>query len=307
MNELSTVGFIGLGAMGGAMARNLLAAGYPLIGYDLKAELAGAIADAGGRVAATVAELVEGCDVIATSLPSSQGWVTVAEREILPHTRLGQIVIDFGTVTPPETRRLAALFAEKGATLLDAPVSGGPGGAQQASLYCFLGGDRAVAERILPLLHTVAGTEKITYCGPAGNGQVVKGVNQLMMGLADAAYLEALSFGVNSGVDAAVIEQALGNTGRWRADIHRTAQRIVAGEGENVGVKFRELPYFLNAAAEAGFELPITERLHAFCDAGERVVIDDNRPAPSFWRELVGQRQTLTGNSIAPTKAPQNC
>lgn len=289
MSGLPTVGFIGLGAMGGAMARNLLAAGYPLLGYDLKAELSAAIAEAGGRIAATIAELVQGSEVIATSLPSSQAWVTVAETEILPHVRPGQVVIDFGTVTPPETRRLASLFAEKGVALLDAPVSGGPGGAQQASLYCFVGGDKEVAEQMRPFLVTIAGPEKITYCGPAGNGQVVKGVNQLMMGLADAAYLEALSFGVNGGVDAAVIEQALGNTGRWRADIHRTAQRIVAGEGENVGVKFRELPYFLNAAAEAGFALPITERLHAFCDAGERVVIDDNRPAPSFWRELTGK------------------
>jgi len=286
MSQLPTVGFIGLGAMGGAMARNLLAAGYPLIGYDLKAELTAAVADAGAAIAATIAELVQGSEVIATSLPSSQAWVTVAETEILPHTRPSQTVIDFGTVTPPETRRLAAAFAEKGVTLLDAPVSGGPGGAQKAALYLFLGGDEAAAGKFLPLLHTVAGPDHITYCGPAGCGQVVKGVNQLMMGLADAAYLEALSFGVNSGVDAAVIEQALGNTGRWRADINRTAQRIVAGEGENVGIKFRELPYFLRAAAEAGFELPITERLHAFCDAGERVVIDDNRPAPSFWQEL---------------------
>lgn len=289
MSQLPSVGFIGLGAMGGAMARNLLAAGYPLIGYDLKTDLSAAIAGAGGQIADSIAELVQGSKIIATSLPSSQAWVTVAETEILPHARPGQTVIDFGTVTPPETRRLAALFAEKGVALLDAPVSGGPGGAQQASLYCFVGGDRALVEEMRPFLETIAGPEKITYCGPAGSGQVVKGVNQLMMGLADAAYLEALSFGVNSGVDAAVIEQALGNSGRWRADIHRTAQRIVAGEGENVGVKFRELPYFLRAAQEAGFELPITERLHAVCDAGERVVIDDNRPAPSFWRELTGK------------------
>ncbi|MGB5047462.1 MAG: NAD(P)-dependent oxidoreductase [Caldilineaceae bacterium] len=289
MNRLPTIGFIGLGAMGGAMARNLLAAGYPLAGFDLKAELTGAIAQAGGQIAASVVELVENCAVICTSLPSSQAWVTVAETEILPHVRPGQVLIDFGTVTPPETRRLAVAFAEKGAALIDAPVSGGPGGAQKAALYCFVGGEPAIVAQMRPLLETVAGSEMLTYCGPAGCGQVVKGVNQLMMGLADAAYLEALSFGVNSGVDAAIIEQALGNTGRWRADINRTAQRVVAGEGEKVGVKFRELPYFLRAAEEAGFALPLTERLHAVCDAGERVVIDDNRPAPSFWRELTGE------------------
>ncbi len=284
--NVPTIGFIGLGAMGGAMARNLLAGGYPLVGYDLKTELTAAIAEAGGQTSSTIAELVQSCQVICTSLPSSQAWVTVAESGILPHVRPGQTVIDFGTVTPPETRRMAAAFAAKDVVLLDAPVSGGPGGAEKAALYLFLGGDESAARKHLPLLHCVAGADRITYCGAAGCGQVVKGVNQLMMGLADAAYLEALSFGVNSGVDAAILESALGSSGRWRADINRTAQRIVADEGETVGVKFRELPYFLQAAAEAGFQLPITERLYAFCDAGERVVIDDNRPAPSFWREL---------------------
>lgn len=281
-----TVGFIGLGAMGGPMAQNLLNGGYPVIGYDLNPDATAALAAAGGDTAASIPALVEASTVIATSLPSSSLWVRVAEEEILPAIDPGQVIIDFGTVTPPETRRLAALFAEKGAALVDAPVSGGPGGAARADLYCFVGGEPAMVERMRPILETVAGSEKLTWCGPAGCGQVVKGVNQLMMGLADAAYLEALSFGVNSGIEIGILEQALGSSGRWRADLNRTAQRIAGGEGENVGVKFRELPYFLHAATEAGFPLPLTERLHAFCDAGERVVIDDNRPAPSFWREL---------------------
>lgn len=284
-----TVGFIGLGAMGGPMARNLLASGYPLIGHDLNSEPMAVVAASGGAAAGSVADVVAQSAIIATSLPSSQAWVTLAENELLPRVRSGQVVIDFGTVTPPETRRLAALFADKGVALVDAPVSGGPGGAQRADLYCFVGGDPVVVGQMMPLLRAVAGGEKITYCGPACCGQVVKGVNQLMMGLADAAYLEALSFGVNSGVDIGILEQALGNSGRWRADLNRTAQRIAAGEGENVGVKFRELPYFLRAATEAGFALPLTERLYGLCDAGERVVIDDNRPAPSFWRELTGK------------------
>jgi hypothetical protein len=78
----------------------------------------------------------------------------------------------------------------------------------------------------------------------------------------------------------------LGNTGRWRVDLHATAGQIADDNGEQVGVKFRELPYFLEAAEALGFPLPLTEQLYNVCDAGERVVIDDNRPAPSFWREL---------------------
>ena len=137
----------------------------------------------------------------------------------------------------------------------------------------------------------MGGPDRITYCGPAGNGQVVKGVNQLMMGMVDAAYLEAISFGVNDGVDIDVIEQAIGSTGRWRVDFNQTAQRIRNGQGATVGVKFRELPYFLQAAQQAGFDLPITQVVREYCDKGERVVIDDHREAPSDRHELMLRRE----------------
>ena len=143
---------------------------------------------------------------------------------------------------------------------------------------------RSIAVR--PLLETVGGPERLTYCGPAGSGQVVKGVNQLMMGIVNAAYLEAIAFGVNEGVDAGVIRQAIGNEGRWRVDFNATAAQIEAGNGVNVGVKFRELPYFLQAASEAGYDLPITAAVRAYCDQGERVAVDDHREAPSYWHEL---------------------
>jgi 3-hydroxyisobutyrate dehydrogenase-like beta-hydroxyacid dehydrogenase len=123
---------------------------------------------------------------------------------------------------------------------------------------------------------------------------VVKGVNQLMMGLGSAAYLEAVSFGVSAGVDAAVIRQAIGDTGRWRADFHAVAEMVADGRGPEVGVKFRELPYFLRAAEEAGFSLPLTEILYQFCAIGERVVVDDHRPAPSFWHELTKPTRSET-------------
>jgi 3-hydroxyisobutyrate dehydrogenase-like beta-hydroxyacid dehydrogenase len=286
MAVLPTIGFIGLGEMGGPMTRNLLRAGYAVVGFDLDAKRLDEAVAAGAQAGADVGDVVRRCDVVATSLPSSSSWVQVAEHEILPNVRAGQILIDFGTVTPPEARRLAACFEEKGVDLIDAPVSGGGNGAQQARLYMFVGGKRETVERYLPILHTVGGADRLTYCGPVGCGQVVKGVNQLMMGLVDAAILEAISFGVNSGVDAEIIKEAIGYEGRYRVDFNRTAQRIADGQGNNVGVKFRELPYFLHAAEVEGFELPITKIVREFCDKGERIVIDDHREAPSYWHEL---------------------
>jgi len=285
-----TVGFIGLGEMGGPMALNLTKPGYSVIGYDLDADRLAAAVAAGVAGGASVVDVVEKCDVIATSLPSSSSFVALAEDELLPNVHAGQVVIDFGTVSPPETRRLAAAFSAKGVDLLDVPVSGGGFGAQQARLVMFAGGDPATFERCRPILEAVGGSETLTHCGPAGAGQVVKGVNQLMMGLGSAAYIEAMAFGVNEGVDPTVIEQAIGNQGPWRADFNGTARLVVAGAGNAVGVKFRELPYFLAAAEAGGYDLPITATVRAYIEDGERVVIDDHREAPSYWHELCRQR-----------------
>jgi len=285
-----SMGFIGLGAMGGHMIVSLLRAGYSITGFDIDEDRRNDAVAAGAHLANTIEDVVARGQVIATSLPSSDAFVQVAEQHLLPVVRAGQTVIDFGTVTPPETRRLAALFAEKDVDLIDSPVSGGPRGARDARLYIFVGGPEEAVARCRPILEAVGGPDRLTYCGPAGNGQVLKGVNQLMMGLMDAAILEAISFGVNAGVDADVIVRAIGDEGRWRQDFNAVAQRVARGAGNDVGVKFRELPYFLREAAEQGFELPITQVVRAFCDKGERITVDDHRDAPSYWHELTHGR-----------------
>jgi 3-hydroxyisobutyrate dehydrogenase-like beta-hydroxyacid dehydrogenase len=298
-----TLGFIGLGAMGGPFARNLVRADYRVLGCDLDA---GRLADAarggvepvegagrGGGGAtdrrAGVEAVVDGAGVVLTSLPSSEAWAELAHAVLVPRARPGQLFVDLGTVAPPETRRVAALLAARGAALLDAPLSGGPGGAARGACYVFAGGPREAFERARPVLEVLGGGPgggRLTYCGPSGSGQVAKGVNQLAMGLGAAAYLEAVMFGVNAGVAPEVLAAAVGDATGWRAMVTGTAQRIAAGEGTEIGVKFRELPYFLQEARERGFALPLTERLYAVCDQGERVTVDDNRPAPSFYREL---------------------
>jgi 3-hydroxyisobutyrate dehydrogenase-like beta-hydroxyacid dehydrogenase len=291
MPERIRIGFIGVGAMGGPMVGNLLRGGYPVVAFDLNAERLAACVSLGARPTASAGDLVSESDFVLTSLPSSDAFVQMAEESILPCVRAGQTIIDLGTTTPPKTRCLAGLFAERGAALVDAPVSGGPGGAERADLLMFAAGEPDVVARCRPILETLTRPSRITYCGPSGAGQVVKGVNQLMMGLANAAYLEALAFGVRAGVDPKVIRAAVappeGFPGKWRQDFRAVADQVVAGLGDEAGVKFRELPYFLREAEAMGFELPLTETLYRYCEAGERVVIDDNRAAPSFWHELM--------------------
>ncbi|MCC6443090.1 MAG: KTSC domain-containing protein [Armatimonadetes bacterium] len=284
------LGLLGLGEMGGPIARKLMEAGYSLIGFDPVPSRLDACVQAGIRAAGSEGEVVRQADIVLTSLPSSEAFVEMAEKHLIPLSRKGQIFIDLGTVAPPETRRLAADFAAKGALLLDAPVSGGPQGAEAGSLRVFVGGDEPVMEECRPILEALGNPAYIVYCGPSGSGQVVKGVNQLAMGLGAAAYLEAVAFGMRAGVDAETIRAAVGESGGagdWRAFIEFVAARAAAGEAQKIGVKFREMPYFLREAEEQHFELPLTQTLYAFCDAGERVVVDDHRTAPSFWHELM--------------------
>lgn len=280
------LGFIGLGAMGGRMCRTLLKSGYVITAFDIEAERLQTCTNAGAVAAKSTEAVVHAAEVVLASLPSAEVFVQVAETALLPNIRRGQIVIDLGTNSAPGARRLAQAFAERNATLLDAPVSGGTGGAESGTLRVFVGGDRSVADRCRPLFDVLGDPEYVVYCGPSGAGHVVKGVNQLAMGLGDAAYLEAVAFGALAGVDPAILAQALGGHGGWRGHFGSIAQRVATGKGLDVGVKFGQLHYFLAEAEEQDFSLPLTQALHDFCDPGERVVMEVNRLSPSFWREL---------------------
>lgn len=282
------LGFIGLGSMGGAMARNLSKAGHSVRVYDLEAAKIAACVEVGGMAADSAAGVVSGAEVVFSSLTDSATSVKVAEEQLLPAATAGQIFIETGTVMPAETRRLAAALAEKGATWLDVPVSGGANGAEQGVLRLFGGGDEAAFEQVRPLLEVIGDPQFIVYCGPSGQGQIVKFVNQMAAGLSAAAHLEALALGVKAGVPAELLRRALGGApSGWRSRLDGIARRIAQDDGKNVGVKYGQMAYFLAAAEELGLELPLSRALHDFCAEGELLCTEANRLSPSFWHELM--------------------
>ena len=286
--QLPRIGFIGLGNMGGRMAKNLHSAGYPLIGYDIDAEKCAALTATGASAGRDTTEVVKSSDVVMTSLRSSDVFCSVAEQHFIPNARDGQVFIDLGTTEVERTRNLATALAEKGATLIDAPVSGGPNGSETGTLRIFIGGDASIVEKCRPILEILGEPKYVVYCGPSGSGQIVKGVNQLAMGLGAAAYMEAMAFGVCAGVDPVAIRNVVGMGSGWRGEFDRIAKRIVDGAGKNLVVKYPELPYFLAAAEAAGFEIPLTEALYEFCKKGDYEMFDNmNRPSRSFWHELI--------------------
>jgi len=286
--EQPLVGFVGVGSMGGAMVGTLLRAGWRVLAYDIDPDNLAAAVAKGAQAADSAPSVVAQCDFVLTSLRSSKVFVEVAETHFLPNARAGQTFIDLGTTAAPEARRLAALLAQRGADLVDAPVSGGVGGSSTGTLRIFVGGHPDAAERARPVLETLGDEGRVVYLGPSGSGQVGKAVNQLAMGLADAAYLEAVAFGVRAGLDAADIVQAMGGDGGWRQYFGRIAGRVAEGRGDEILTKYPEHGFFLQEADERGIPAPMLRALYAFLKAGEHDHVDNmGRARPSLWHELM--------------------
>ena len=283
-----TVGVVGVGTMGGGMARNLMGAGYKVTVCDLDEGKVEALLSLGTHSAASPADVVRSCDVTLASLPTSDTFIQVVEHPeagLLAGLSHGKIVIDTGTTSAPETRRLAEAFRAAGASLVDAPVSGGGRGAESGTLAVMVGGEPEAVTRVMPLLEVIGGN--VVHLGPPGSGQLGKAVNQIAMGVADAAFLEAMSLGVQAGLDPRKIWQALSSAGAAGTSFERAAQAVIDGSAESRDCKLRELPYFIEEAKARGVCLPLTETLHGFCAKGDNRTADPlGIPTPSFWYEL---------------------
>jgi 2-hydroxy-3-oxopropionate reductase len=277
------VGVLGLGWMGSHFAGRLLRDGWRLIVFDVLPERRAALAEQGGRAAESAEAVVRECAAVLTSLPSSAVWEQVAGETLLPLAREGQVFVDLGTSRLERTREVAAALEARGAALVDAPVSGDP----RTALYVFAGGDSEAFARVKPLLEVLSDPDHLTHGGPSGAGQILKGVNQLCMGLVRAAWLEAVSYGTRQGIEPGVIREAVGGPGGWRAELTSMARQVEEGGAEGHDLKFAELPHFLHAAEAAGIELPLTRALWEFCEPGPRDWRDNmNRPYVSFWHML---------------------
>lgn len=203
------IGFIGLGVMGKPMAHNLLRAGYPLIVQNHRQAVTDEFLKVGARSAEYPREVAALSDVVITMLPDApQVEEVVAGPEgILAGAHEGLVVIDMSTISPLVASALAERLAERGVSMLDAPVSGGDRGAIAGTLSIMVGGDHEAFLRSRPILEVLGKT--ITYVGKRGSGQIVKACNQIVVALTIEAVSEALVLGSKAGVDPATILQVL--------------------------------------------------------------------------------------------------
>lgn len=186
------IGFIGLGNMGAPMAANLLAAGHDVVGFDLAAKPEGL------TMAASAAEAAQGADVVITMLPNGPILRSVAD-EIQPVMSAGAVHLDCSTVDVDSARAVAAAAADRGLMAIDAPVSGGIGGAQNGTLTFMCGGTGDAFAKVSPLLDVMG--QKAVHCGDAGNGQAAKICNNMILGITMIGTCEAFALADKLGLD----------------------------------------------------------------------------------------------------------
>jgi 2-hydroxy-3-oxopropionate reductase len=255
------VGFIGLGIMGKPMARNLMEAGYKLTVYNRSPEKAEELGEEGAAVAGSPREVAEKSDVVITMLPDSPDVerVVAGEDGVLPGIKEGALFIDMSTISPVVTEELAAKVKEKGASMLDAPVSGGDVGAIEGTLSIMVGGEEADFERARPLFKAMGKT--VTHVGPTGAGQVTKAANQVVVALTIEAVSEALVLGAKGGVAPEKILEVLsgGLAGNKVMEVKR--EKFLSHNfdpGFRSELHHKDLGIALSAGREYGVVLPVT-------------------------------------------------
>jgi 2-hydroxy-3-oxopropionate reductase len=257
---MTTVGFIGLGIMGGPMAANLATAGFDVVGYNRSPDPVRRLEERGGRGADSVAAAVAEAEVVVTMLPDSPDVEAVAlgDDGVYARARPGRLHLDMSTIRPDVARRLAAAGAERGLRVLDAPVSGGEQGAIDATLSIMVGGDRRDVDDARPVLEAVGKT--VVHVGPAGAGQTVKAANQLIVAGTLELVAEAIVFLEASGVDTAAAVEVLAGGLAGSAVLDRKAPAMLRRDftpGFRVELHHKDMGIVTAAAREAGAVIPL--------------------------------------------------
>lgn len=219
---MARITFIGLGNMGQPMAKNLLKAGHELTVFDLSAPAVKAMVEAGAKDADSLAAAVASAEFVVTMLPAGKHVESVYldAGGLLESVAEGTLLIDCSTIAPETAQRVAQAASEKQLSFMDAPVSGGVGGAQAGTLTFICGGENAIFDRVQALLQDMG--KNIFHAGPHGAGQVGKICNNMLLAILMAGTSEALALGVKNGLDPAVLSEIMKQSsgGNWALNVY---------------------------------------------------------------------------------------
>ncbi|SMG02831.1 3-hydroxyisobutyrate dehydrogenase [Burkholderia singularis] len=223
------IGFIGLGHMGAPMALNLLKAGHDVHAFDLSDDALRLVKDGGAQVAGSPRDAAAGAAFVVTMLPAAAHVRAVLTQPdgVLAGLGAGAMVIDSSTIDPASAQAFGTLVHEAGGAFVDAPVSGGTGGAAAGTLTFMVGGAAADYERAKPVLAAMG--KNIVHCGAAGMGQVAKVCNNLVLGITMAGVSEAMALGAALGIDPKVLAGIINtSTGRcWSSDTYNPYPGVI--------------------------------------------------------------------------------
>lgn len=256
------IGFVGLGNMGGHMARNLVAAGHELKVFDLVAELMDSVTGAQGQGSA--ADAASSVDVFVSMLPAGRHVAGLYEG-IFASLAANTLLIDCSTIDTDTARRVAAQAKERDLDMLDAPVSGGTAGAEAGTLSFMVGGDAAALERARPLLEVMG--SNIFHAGESGAGQIAKACNNMLLAIHMAGTAEALALGVNNGLDPAVLSEIMKQSsgGNWSLNVYNPYPGVMDGVpasrgytgGFLVDLMTKDLDLAMDTAAQSRSSVPL--------------------------------------------------
>jgi 3-hydroxyisobutyrate dehydrogenase len=264
---MTTLGFIGLGNMGGPMAANLLKAGHTVKVFDLVPAALEKLVGQGAITCGSALDAAVNVDVLISMLPASAHVETLylGEKGILPHIKASTLVIDCSTIAPSSAQKVSAAAHERGITMLDAPVSGGVGGAGGGTLTFIVGGTSEGLVRAQPLLEAMG--ENIFHAGAAGAGQVAKICNNMLLSVLMAGTAEALQLGVDNGLDPAVLSEIMRKSsgGNWALEVYNPYPGVMPGVpaskeyegGFLVDLMIKDLGLAMEAALEKGAATPM--------------------------------------------------
>lgn len=265
----STIAFIGLGHMGAPMAHNLLKSGHALRVYDLVPAAVQGLVQAGAQAAESAADAVSGCQVVISMLPASRHveGLYLGSAGLLQSIAPNALVLECSTIAPESARKVAVAASQRGVRMLDAPVSGGTGGAKAGTLTFIVGGAAADLDAARPYLEAMG--KNIFHAGDAGAGQVAKICNNMLLGILMAGTAEALALGVANGLDPATLSEIIAkSSGRnWATELynpwpgimaHAPASNGYAG-GFGVDLMLKDLGLAAEASMHAGATTPLGE------------------------------------------------
>lgn len=228
---MAKVTFIGLGNMGGPMASNLLKGGHEVTVFDLSKAAVEALVTEGARTADSARAAADGAECVITMLPAGKHVeaVYLGDEGLLESLPAGTLLIDSSTIAPETSRKVAAAAADKDLVFIDAPVSGGVGGAKAGTLTFICGGEMSTFNRARPVLEAMG--KNIFHAGPHGAGQVAKICNNMMLAILMAGTSEALALGVKNGLDPAVLSEIMKQSsgGNWALNVYNPWPGVMEG------------------------------------------------------------------------------